>query len=128
MDSSSSDDSDSDVFGFLPSTIEVLKSSNDPSELIANLTALCDALAFTQYEDDLAQFPLKEVAPVLVELAGKGVSTDAMLLVVRVFTYLLDLVPRAAKVLAKKGAIAVLCGPLMEIEYLDVAEQVIDLG
>lgn len=50
-----------------------------------------------------------------------------MLMSARVLTYFLDLMPRAAdRVLVKHGAVEALCGPLMEIEYLDVAEQCLE--
>lgn len=136
FDYASDSDSDSDsgsndggaVFDLLPSTVESLRSAGgDASAQVACLTAFCDALAFTEYADDLAGLPLDEIVPLIVELlAGSGGSPDVMLISARVLTYLLDLMPRAAHgVLAKHGVVEALCRPLMEIEYLDVAEQVI---
>ncbi|XP_020672112.1 E3 ubiquitin-protein ligase UPL4 isoform X2 [Dendrobium catenatum] len=46
-----------------------------------------------------------------------------MLLAIRAIIYLCDVMPRAADAIVRHGALSVLHGRLLLIEYLDVAEQ-----
>ncbi|ONK77022.1 uncharacterized protein A4U43_C02F2300 [Asparagus officinalis] len=61
--------------------------------------------------------------PLLVKLANYEGNPEIMLLAVRALTYLCDLVPRSADELVRHEVVPVLCGKLLAIEYLDLAEQ-----
>ncbi|KAJ2800788.1 Ubiquitin fusion degradation protein 4, partial [Coemansia furcata] len=50
-------------------------------------------------------------------------NVDIMLLACRCLSNLLEALPLAGGLLARLGAIEVLCGKLLEIEYIDLAEQ-----
>ncbi|PKU64336.1 E3 ubiquitin-protein ligase UPL4 [Dendrobium catenatum] len=103
--------------------ISVLDSEDaGPSAQLASLTELCEALSFCM-EDSLGYFPMDNALPLLVRLAGSEGNPDVMLLAIRAITYLCDVMPRAADAIVRHGALSVLCGRLLSIEYLDVAEQ-----
>lgn len=105
-----------------------LEDDAGPGAQLAGLTELCEVLSFCM-EDSLGYFPIETSVPVLVRLAGHETSPDVMLLAIRALTYLCDVMPRSADALVRHGALPVLCGKLLAIEYLDVAEQVwVDLG
>ncbi|PKA51906.1 E3 ubiquitin-protein ligase UPL4 [Apostasia shenzhenica] len=93
-----------------------------PSSQVAALTELCEALSFC-IEDSFDHFPVEATVPVLVRLAGSEGNPDIMLLAIRAITYLCDVMPRSADALVRHGVLPVLCGRLLAIEYLDVAEQ-----
>ncbi|KAG1365699.1 E3 ubiquitin-protein ligase UPL4 [Cocos nucifera] len=96
-----------------------------PEAQLAALTELCEVLSFCM-EDSLGYFPMETSVPVLVRLAGAESRPDVMLLAVRALTYLCDGMPRTADALVRHGALPVLCGKLLAIEYLDVAEQCLE--
>ncbi|KAG1337984.1 E3 ubiquitin-protein ligase UPL4 [Cocos nucifera] len=99
-----------------------LEDDAGPGAQVAALTELCEVLSFCM-EDSLGYFPIETSVPVLVRLAGHETSPDVMLLAIRALTYLCDVMPRSADALVRHGALPVLCGKLLAIEYLDVAEQ-----
>ncbi|XP_042377997.1 E3 ubiquitin-protein ligase UPL4-like isoform X1 [Zingiber officinale] len=92
------------------------------SEQLAALTELCEVLSFCM-EDAMGYFPVESVVPPLVKLAGHESNPEVMLLAIRALTYLCDSMPRSADAIVRHGALPVLCGRLLAIEYLDVAEQ-----
>lgn len=103
--------------------ISVLDSEDtNLSVQLASLTELCEALSFCM-EDSLGYFPMDNALPLLVRLAGSEGNPDVMLLAIRAITYLCDVMPRSADAIVRHGALPVLCGRLLSIEYLDVAEQ-----
>lgn len=87
------------------------------------LTELCEMLSFVM-EDAIEHFPLEELVPPLVKINANDRNPEIMLLAIRALTYLLDARPSSAEAIARHGGITVLCGKLLAIEYLDVAEQV----
>lgn len=99
-----------------------LEDDAGPGAQLAALTELCEVLSFCM-EDSLGYSLMESWVPVLVRLAGAETSPDVMLFAVRALTYLCDLMPRSADALVRHGALPVLCGKLLAIEYLDVAEQ-----
>ncbi|XP_008805036.2 E3 ubiquitin-protein ligase UPL4-like [Phoenix dactylifera] len=99
-----------------------LEDDAGPGVQLAALAELCEVLSFCM-EDSLGYFPMETSVPVLVRLAGPETSPDVMLLAVRALTYICDGMPRMADALVRHGALPVLCGKLLAIEYLDVAEQ-----
>ncbi|RWV88210.1 hypothetical protein BHE74_00004189 [Ensete ventricosum] len=105
----------------------LLDDGSGGSAQLAALTELCEVLSFCM-EDAVGYFPLETVVPPLVKLASHESNPDVMLLAIRAVTYLCDAMPRSAEAIVRHGALPVLCGKLLAIEYLDVAEQgLIDL-
>ncbi|XP_009400764.2 E3 ubiquitin-protein ligase UPL4 isoform X1 [Musa acuminata AAA Group] len=100
----------------------LLDDGSGGSAQLAALTELCEVLSFCM-EDAVGYFPLETVVPPLVKLASHESSPDVMLLAIRALTYLCDAMPRSAEAIVRHGALPVLCGRLLAIEYLDVAEQ-----
>ena len=75
-------------------------------------------------EEQLAGFPVDTVAPVLVQTLQTGEEKpNVMLYAARVITWLADILPPACAVLVKHGVVEALCGPLLVIGFMDVAEQ-----
>lgn len=95
----------------------------DFGAVLAVLTELCEVLSFCM-EDTLSRPAMEGLVAALVRLAGTEAYPDVMLLSIRALTYLCDIMPRAVDVVVRHEAVPVLCGRLMVIEYLDVAEQV----
>ncbi|KAG6496224.1 E3 ubiquitin-protein ligase UPL4-like [Zingiber officinale] len=95
--------------------------SGESAQLEA-LTELCEMLSFVM-EDAIERFPLEELVPSLLKLNANGRNPEIMLLAIRALTYLLDARPSSAAAIARHGGITVLCGKLLAIEYLDVAEK-----
>lgn len=96
--------------------------SGESAQLEA-LTELCEMLSFV-VEDAIEHFPLEELVPSLLKLNANGRNPEIMLLAVRALTDLLDARPSSAAAIERHGGITVLCGKLLAIEYLDVAEMV----
>ncbi|KAH7656854.1 E3 ubiquitin-protein ligase TRIP12 protein [Dioscorea alata] len=94
----------------------------DFGAVLAVLTELCEVLSFCM-EDTLSRPAMEGLVAALVRLAGTEAYPDVMLLSIRALTYLCDIMPRAVDVVVRHEALPVLCGRLMVIEYLDVAEQ-----
>lgn len=101
------------------SLISMMKSQNIEDQM-AGISELCENLSVST-EDSMIMFPLEEVVQVLLELLDS--SPDLMLLSCRAITLLVDLCPSSAKRISQAGGIETLCGKLVCIEYIDVAEQ-----
>ncbi len=50
-------------------------------------------------------------------------NPDIMLLAARAITHLADVLPASCSSIVRHGAVSVLCGRLLAIEYIDLAEQ-----
>ena len=87
---------------------------------------LCDLLVTKNGGSPVSIFLVVAGARALVRVARGGGSPDEMLLVLRAITYLCDAMPRAADAVVRHGLLPVLCSRLLAIEYLDVAEQVLN--
>ncbi len=101
------------------SLISMMK-SKDIGDQMAGISELCENLSVST-EDSMIMFPVDEVVPVLLELLDS--SPDLMLLSCRAITLLVDVYPSSAKQISQAGGIETLCGKLVCIEYIDVAEQ-----
>lgn len=116
--------SDDSVHGDFKKILEALE-KNEPAEVAVSLFQLCEALSFCN-EDSVGYVPVEKVVPLLVNIAGWEGRPDEMLLAVRAITYMCDAMPRSAESVVRHGAVPVLCGKLLSIDYLDVAEQVVE--
>ncbi|KAJ4767033.1 E3 ubiquitin-protein ligase UPL4 [Rhynchospora pubera] len=113
--------SDDSGHGNFKKILEALE-KNEPAEVAVALFQLCEALSFCN-EDSVGLVPVEKMVPLLVNIAGGEGQPDEMLLAVRAITYLCDAMPRSAESVVRHGALPVLCGKLLSIEYLDMAEQ-----
>ena len=62
-------------------------------------------------------------ACVQVSLLNAEHSPDLMLLAARAITFLADVMPSACSAIVRHGAVPAFCARLMTIEYIDLAEQ-----
>lgn len=108
--------------GKIQKAISSLNDDTDLSKQLAALTELCELLSFCT-QSSMSSSTADSLSPALVKLAKHESSPDIMLLAIRAITYLCDVYPRSSSILVRHDAIPVLCGKLMGIEYLDVAEQ-----
>ncbi|KAK4281445.1 hypothetical protein QN277_012938 [Acacia crassicarpa] len=102
--------------------ISSLSEETEPSAQLALLTELCEVLSFCT-EGSLSSMTSGSLSPLLVKLAKHDSNAEIMLLAIRAITYICDVYPRSAGILASHDAISALCQRLLVIDYLDVAEQ-----
>jgi E3 ubiquitin-protein ligase TRIP12 len=86
------------------------------------LLELCDVLAMAT-EDSMGGFKASEFVPVLVQLLHLEHNPDIMLLATRALAYMVEALPRSANLMVNSDAITVFCSRMLSIEYIDVAEQ-----
>ncbi|KAI9086360.1 hypothetical protein K1719_031814 [Acacia pycnantha] len=108
--------------GKFKNIISSLSEETEPSAQLALLTELCEVLSFCT-EGSLSSMTSGSLSPPLVKLAKHDSNPDIMLLAIRAITYICDVYPRSAGILASHDAISALCQRLLTIDYLDVAEQ-----
>jgi E3 ubiquitin-protein ligase TRIP12 len=103
--------------------VDRLVSPDSDAQLLCALEELSEALAMSQ-EEQLVGFPVDTVAPVLVRtLQSYDEQPNIMLYAARVVTWLADILPASCAVLVRHDAVAALCGQLLQIGFMDVAEQ-----
>ncbi len=103
-----------------------LKSEGDLTLQLQVLTELCEILS-TGTEDQLAGFATDQFVPELVHLVEGGITADIILLACRALGFLLDALPNSITTIVNQQAIPVLMDKLLNVEYLDLAEQVIQV-
>lgn len=102
--------------------------SEDPSMQLIGLTELANLLSIST-EDSLTGYMNIDsfVAPLVNIMRGPDAfgedNPEMMLLACRSLANLMEAVPPASANIAYGGAIPVLCSKLLEIEYIDLAEQ-----
>ena len=101
-------------------SLMTMMKSEDIGDQMAGISELCEYLSVST-EDSMIMFPVDETVPVILSLLDS--SADLMLLSCRAITLLLDVHPSSAKQISQLGGIETLCGKLVCIEYIDVAEQ-----
>ncbi len=75
---------------------------------------------------DKASFPLSEcacLALLQVHLLNAEHNPDVMLLAARAITFLADVLPSSCSSIVRHGAVPAFCARLLTIEYIDLAEQ-----
>ena len=113
----------SDDHSRLKAVLLSLSNEVEESALLAALTELCELLPFCT-EDSLSSLLVQSLSPIIVKLSKHESNPDVMLLSIRAMTYLCDVHTRACGYLVKYDAVPAICQRLLNIEYLDVAEQV----
>ena len=100
-----------------------LRCTDDVSAQMDALTQLCELISMS-HEETLARcFSLDAFVPLLVGLLDAEHNPDAMLLAARALTHLADVFPPARPSIVRAGALPQLCSRLLNIQYIDLAEQ-----
>ena len=122
------------VHGTLKSILPNLRNSHDPTMQHIALQELAELLAIST-EETLAGYLAPE--PYIVELVkilkgGDEVSPfgdnpDIMLLASRCLANLMEALPQSTGTVVYSGAVPALCSKLLEIQYIDLAEQALSV-
>lgn len=125
----------SNVHGTLKSILPNLRNSSDPTMQHIALQELAELLAIST-EETLAGYLAPE--PYVVELikilkggdeySPFGDNPDIMLLASRCLANLMEALPQSTGTVVYSGAVPVLCSKLLEIQYIDLAEQALSVS
>ena len=74
-------------------------------------------------EESLPAISTEQIVPTLARLLNWEHNPDIMLLSARAITHLLDVMPSSASAVIRSSIVTSLCNKLLNIEYIDVAEQ-----
>lgn len=108
-----------------------LRQKDDPSTQLIALQELAEILLVST-EDNLSghfspdQF-VKELVSLMEDQGPFGENPDMMLLACRCIANLMEALPAATANVVYGGAVPVLCRKLMEIQYIDLAEQALSV-
>lgn len=124
----------SNVHGTLKTILPNLRNSQDPTMQHIALQELAELLAIST-EETLAGYLAPE--PYVVELikilkggpknSPFGDNPDIMLLASRCLANLMEALPQSTGTVVYSGAVPVLCSKLLEIQYIDLAEQALSV-
>lgn len=109
-----------------------LRQKDDPSTQLIALQELAEILLVST-EDNLSghfspdQF-LKELVNLMEDQGPFGENPEMMLLACRCIANLMEALPAATANVVYGGAVPVLCRKLMEIQYIDLAEQALSVS
>uniref|UniRef100_A0A060T386 HECT-type E3 ubiquitin transferase n=1 Tax=Blastobotrys adeninivorans TaxID=409370 RepID=A0A060T386_BLAAD len=110
--------------------VETLKHRDDPSEVMMGLDELADLLLVSTEDDFMGYFPVDTLAESLVSIMSDPMYTgnpEIMLLACRNVSNLMEAVSSSVTNLVHAGVVPVLCQKLLEIEYIDLAEQALSV-
>ncbi|KIY98523.1 E3 ubiquitin-protein ligase TRIP12, partial [Monoraphidium neglectum] len=100
-----------------------LRQFEDEGAQLSALTELSELLSISQEESLAATMPVEQVVPLLVQLLGMEHNPDIMLLAARCLTFMADVMPTSCSSIVRHGAVQAFCARLLNIEYIDLAEQ-----
>ena len=63
------------------------------------------------------------ISPSQVQLLNMEHNPDIMLLAARAMTFMADALPASCSIIVRHGAVPIFCARLLTIEYIDLAEQ-----
>lgn len=112
--------------------LENLRQKDDPSTQLVALQSLAELLLVST-EDNLSghfspdQF-VKELVSLMQDQGPFGENPEMMLLACRCIANLMEALPAATANVVYGGAVPVLCAKLMEIQYIDLAEQALSVS
>jgi len=112
--------------------LENLRQKDDPSAQLIALQSLAELLLVST-EDNLSghfspdQF-VKELVSLMQDQGPYGENPEMMLLACRCIANLMEALPAATANVVYGGAVPVLCAKLMEIQYIDLAEQALSVS
>uniref|UniRef100_A0A061SJU8 HECT-type E3 ubiquitin transferase n=1 Tax=Tetraselmis sp. GSL018 TaxID=582737 RepID=A0A061SJU8_9CHLO len=107
--------------GWVKGILAGLKSES-PGRQMDALSQLCDLLS-TTCDESLVMFPSEEFVPPLVGLLNAEYNPEMMLLASRAVCFLVDVLPSSCASLVASNAVQALCAKLLNMEYIDLAEQ-----
>ena len=117
----------SGIGGQLRMILENLRQHEDPSVQRAALEELSSVLLMANEDTLNGQFsPDSFVKELVVIMQGEGVAgpnPEMMLLACRCIASLIEALPQASHSVVGGGAVPILCQKLIEIDYIDLAEQ-----
>ena len=103
-----------------------IQAMGDEGRQYEGLWELCEYFNMSM-EELLAGFPTDRFIPALVELLNYEHNPDIMLLATRAMCYMVEAIPRSAKLVVREGAVPLFCARLLFIQYIDVAEQTLQI-
>lgn len=107
--------------------LENLRQKDDPSAQLIALQDLAELLLVSTEENLSGHFSpdqfVKELVGLMQDQGPFGENPEIMLLACRCLANLMEALPAATANVVYGGAVPVLCAKLMEIQYIDVAEQ-----
>jgi E3 ubiquitin-protein ligase TRIP12 len=112
--------------------LENLRQKDDPSVQLIALQSLAELLLVST-EDNLSghfspdQF-VKELVSLMQDQGKYGENPEMMLLACRCIANLMEALPAATANVVYGGAVPVLCAKLVEIQYIDLAEQALTVS
>jgi E3 ubiquitin-protein ligase TRIP12 len=106
--------------------VTAIKNRDDPSAVLMGLQELADNLLVSTEDALIGYFPVDEVAEELVRIMRDPMYEDnpeIMLMACRNISNLIEALPSSVASIVHTDAISVLCHKLLEIQYIDLAEQ-----
>jgi E3 ubiquitin-protein ligase TRIP12 len=103
-------------------TILAMLREEDEGQHLTGLNELCEYLAVAT-EETMVSFPIDQTVSILITFLGHEHNPDVMLLAARALTNLADVFPPACSYIIRHGAVPAFCARLLNIEYIDLAEQ-----
>ena len=73
-------------------------------------------------------YPKRAALRPQVHLLNSEANPDIMLLAARALTFLADVLPSSCAAIVRHGAVPAFCARLLTIEYIDLAEQSLQVG
>jgi E3 ubiquitin-protein ligase TRIP12 len=107
--------------GRIKSILAMLR-EEDEGQHLTGLNELCEYLAVAT-EETMVSFPIDQTVPILINFLGHEHNPDVMLLAARALTNLADVFPPSCSYIIRHGAVPAFCARLLNIEYIDLAEQ-----
>eukprot|EP00002_Diphylleia_rotans_P040930 TRINITY_DN9833_c0_g2_i9.p1 TRINITY_DN9833_c0_g2~~TRINITY_DN9833_c0_g2_i9.p1 ORF type:complete len:1473 (+),score=252.80 TRINITY_DN9833_c0_g2_i9:299-4717(+) len=102
--------------------LHALHSEGNEPRQFQGLTEMCNIMAMSPDESGILFNPDLFVPPI-VNILNKESNPNLMLLAVRTLTMYMEVVPACVPIVVGYGAITLLCVRLMNIDYIDLAEQ-----
>lgn len=111
----------------LNTLLQGIKSEGNEDIQLQCLFELCDFLSMGT-EENMSNFSVDSFVPALISLLNMEYQPEIMLISCRALTYLMEALPSASSSLVNHGAVAPLCAKLLSIEFIDLAEQAIQVN
>lgn len=107
--------------------LENLRKKDDPTAQLIALQSLAELLLVSTEDNLSGHFSpdsfVKELVSLMQDQGPYGENPEMMLLACRCIANLMEALPAATANVVYGGAVPVLCAKLMEIQYIDLAEQ-----
>lgn len=103
-----------------------IQAMGDEIRQLQGLMDLCDHFSMSM-EELLGGFPIDQFVPTLVEFLNYEHNPDIMLLATRALCYMIESIPKSSRSIVRNNAVPIFCNRLMFIQYIDVAEQTLQV-